>query len=235
MLPQFTPSDFTGYTAVSTDRFSDSVFQEYIDEYTPIYFRRLLGDDATNEISTLDPLPQKWVDLLEGVTYFDEHTQLTAQNTGFNRVVKFCLYYEFVRSAMYANSVVGVVVNNNENSQPIKGAVNSVQAWKRKAQGFDEFNKQVIPFLNYYQSITENVTASNDLGSGNYEITLDSSLYLADGDTFTLSGEDYIATTVVGNVVTFNAVNAGLGFTGKKATWKPFEKVMYCHQYANLM
>lgn len=234
-LPNITPQDFTGATAIATDRFTSSMLQSYIDEWLPIYLRRLVGDDVANEIATLDPLPQKYIDLLGGVVWEDERVRegYTRQNTGLTRVLIFCLYFEYVRRQPRMNSIVGTVTNKNENSLPTSAVVAGVQAIQRLANGYEEFNKNVIPFLDYYRVLTERVTLSVE-NAGVYTLTVNATTYLSDNETVYVNSIEYTATNITNNTFDISAVS-GLDFTNKQVIWKPFYNACYREQFASLL
>lgn len=235
-IPSFTPNDFKGFTAIATDRFTESQLQAYIDEFTPIYLRRLVGTDSYNDIQTLDPLPQKYTDLLDGVLWEDTRysTPYTRENTGLKRVLKFAIYYEFVRRQSYVNSTVGTAINSNENSQKLSTGRAGIQAWQRLAEGYNEFNDNIIPFLQFYTRRSEIVTASSEPVTNSYLLTIADTTYIEVGDTVKVQGIDYAVSAVSAFDVTITATSTGLNFVGKTVVWRPFEKARFKYQYANL-
>lgn len=235
-LPTLTPSDFSGFLAIATDRFTEVQLQSYIDEYLPIYLRRLVGSDIANEIATTDPLPQKYADLLDGVTWEDDRyfEPYTRDNTGITRILKFAIYYEFVRRQTHANAVVGTVTNRNENSEALSSGKAGIQAWQRLAEGYNEFNDNVVPFLQYYKRRSEVVTASTETSPNVYQLTIANTTYIEVGDFVEVQGVAYAVTAVSAFDVTFNSGETGQDFTGANVVWKPFDKARFKHQFANL-
>lgn len=235
-LPTIASADFTGLIAIATDRFTNIQLQDYIDEYLPIYLRKLVGSDTALEIGSLDPLPQKYIDLLNGVSWEDDRQieSFTRDSTGLTRVLKFAIYYEFVRRQTHANSVVGTVTNSNQNSQAVSSGKAGIQAWQRLAEGYEEFNNNIVPYLQYYSRRSVQASASSEVSANVYELTIPDTTYIDVGSTVTVDGSDYTVTAVSAFDVTFDAGASGLDFAGSTVVWKPFGKARFKCQYANL-
>lgn len=228
-LPIITTDDFTGFLKISTDEFREDTFQEFIDEYYPMYLRELIGDDAFIEAENFNY--ERNNDLLEGVDYVNDEGKNVRWDGLVISIRKF-IYFQYVRDNM-ETSRNGKVRGASANSDRLSPAEVSNIAISRYNQGVLSICKGLPLFLDFYNKISQEITASSEVATV-YTIGVGSTLYLDIGLTVEINGTDYSVTSVVLNT-SFDIVDTtGKDFTGLKATWKPFERVDYTEPRAAL-
>lgn len=221
-------SDFTGYYNLSQSTFQQSDFGEFITRYNKQYMRYILGDEATDYIENEGSLPQKYIDLLNGVVYSNTVLKSDPINKiygGLKDVLKGFIYYEYIRN-YYIHTPTGMVKNNPDNSVNANGIQNLARANDRYNDSIAKVNEELYLFLCNYEELTKSITGFVDNGGGSYTIQLTDTTYLNDGDTVLINGVEYIVSSLVTNT-SFNITgNTGLTFSGDFEHY-PFEKVEF--------
>lgn len=228
-LPILTPSDFVGVVFIADAKdttYGASTIQEYIDEFEPIYLRMILGDKHFSEIRDQSPLDQKYIDLIDGNDYTDVDDEFRT-SLGLKEVLKNLIYTEYVKEN-WLNTLSGNTRSINANSKAVTPAANKQIVYSRYNYGTLVYNNDVLPFLENYQDIAEDIVSSVDNGGGSYTINVISTLYLVDGDTVRIDGIDYVITNLVADT-SFDISGAvlGLDFAGNEAEYKPFDTVFF--------
>lgn len=115
------PSDFKGEYKVSTDRFTIGDLEMYIAKYTKYYLERLLGKELYDLFdSDLDagmpqiPQTTRFLEIYNPFTK-EDICNLYSSDGMRQMLIKF-IYFHYIRDIQYANTVVGTVSSENENS-----------------------------------------------------------------------------------------------------------------------
>ncbi|MDX5586503.1 MAG: hypothetical protein QNK20_16575 [Aureibaculum sp.] len=223
MLPILTPSDFIGVYAITQNDFKETDIQDYINTLEEQYIRQLLSDEAYHDISTQNPLSQKYIDLIDGVNWVDD-CDVKRINKGLKEVLKYFIYYHYVGDN-FAQTVTG---NNSmpssENAVHLANGKNTQIANNRYNRGLDLYTCDIAPFVveNDYKSTT--VVNSID-NTGTYTLTCEDITYMQDGDEVTVNNTVYTASNVDTGLKTFDITEAtvGLIFNDAKVNYEPFE------------
>lgn len=223
-LPTIQTGDFTGFLAISQDRFNNTELESYIEIFLVEWLRKLLGDAVYLDILNTTPLPQKYTDLLDGVVYFNTSEQKTRISVSFTAILRHLIYFEYVRKQSQVNTVNGVQEIQNENS--MKGSI--AQAPFRFNRAITLFNKDTIAFLDQYQQVSRSIVSSVEAPAGVYTIELADTLYMIDGESVSIGGVEYTATNITATTFEISS-GAGLSFSGS-AIWHPFKEAVYCLQ-----
>lgn len=226
-LPLLTYTDFTGALKLSVGfTEQEDVLNEYIAREYPILMREILGNEAKETIEGFDwvtePLviPQKWQDLIFGVSYDNIKRDRNVRYYGFQEIALPILYFLYNRDlALLSNT--GFVRNENENSfnsaQPF---INSVVS-RVYNEGIRLNNESLIPFINNYTDYQSVISSIVD-NTGTLTINTSDTIYLADGDTVTINDSDYVISNLVDNTsfdITSSLIDADT------FTYSPFDIV----------
>lgn len=218
-LPSIVTTDYTGLINVSADTFTSQDFQAWIDEEYPLLVREILSDAAYIAIrDSADPLPDKWADAMLGNTYLDDNGNQVI-NTGLTNIVRYWLYWQWVSEQPFVSTNTGNVQNLNENSRAASLGNNAAIAAKRYNKAVGWLLEELYPFLNQFASVSQAVTNAADLGGGVYQLTVDATTYLQDGDTVTVDSIEYAAANVT--ATTFDITTTETAFSS--AAWYPFQ------------
>jgi hypothetical protein len=113
-------TDFSsGKYKIAQGSFSD--LTSYIDKYESIYLRRLLGVELYNlfendvDSNTKQPVTQKFIDIFDPISEDDDSEIRISE--GMKEMLKGFIYFEYVRSQKFKNTVSGTVVNQPENAK----------------------------------------------------------------------------------------------------------------------
>lgn len=118
--------DFKGFYKIPNNCFDKDYFQHYIDKYEDYYLNELLGvnlktlliADLVNGVP-LDPSYLEWFNpFTERFNCEDE----VRQSIGLKNVLLGLIYYSYTHSNQYSQSLTGVVVSSNENSEMLRPA-----------------------------------------------------------------------------------------------------------------
>lgn len=195
--------------------------------------RELLGDKLFGLFSNdLDggsgvPTEQKWLDLLNGVTWTDTMNNDDSDDDvdhitlGLKAAWDYFVYREWLNQNQFSNTFVGKSVNATENSTRLDRQQMNIEAENRYNQGV-EIYRTIMEFVNYYKDYKVDYSSITEL-AGVYTVNLIDTTYLKVGNKVTIDGIDYIAASVSeGAFFTFNAAT-GLTFTNDFVEWFPFE------------
>ena len=115
-----TCSDFIGEIHVSINEINRAEFQAYIDRIVPIRLEQLMGDKLYNEyVADLDgngdPQTQKYIDLVNGVTYTDCNGN-TVNYEGVKRMLRYFVFSDYKITSAYKDMSTGTKKLKGENS-----------------------------------------------------------------------------------------------------------------------
>ena len=223
-LPITVKADYKGKVRISTQK--GSQLEEYITEYEREYLTKLINVEVYNDIKdTADPLPQKYLDLINGVQYTDDNGDLIDYKGAKDMLLRF-IYAEY-NADNFQTSIGGNVRSVNENST-VLNAENYVIVKQRYNEGVNLY-EDLYKFLNQKETIT--TTVANQInGVGEYGLVLDDDTYLAVGDTINVLGKEY---TIIrfddlpSESQVISEAEAGLNFIGEEVSWNPCYEVKY--------
>jgi hypothetical protein len=227
MLPIITTSDFTGYINLSQNSFKTGDLDLYINTFYPQIVDDFLGVAATTEIQNLaDPLPQKWIDLFNGIgTYFNICQEKVLRQPVMLDVVKKVLYFYWLRDDS-VNTTSGESFNSVENATMLNRSQLASNAKQRYNAAVTYFNSQVKDFIENYIDYTVNIDSITDLGGMLLQINMTDAIYLADGDTVEIDKNEYVISNLDPNV-SFR-ITASFSSVPTKFIYNPFEVVELC-------
>ncbi len=194
-IPSISTSDFVGSLRISSDNFGD--LQNYIDEFYPQYLEYILGVGAVLDATNNDL--QKWDDVLNGVTYYNDLCVATQRLTGAVQMCRQFIFFEYIKNDYEASST-GLVVNMNENSNSINPLTVQYVARDKYNKSISQINSELSLFIDNYTDYTVTINGISDIGGGVLSIETNSTLYLYDGDSVTINGTDYVVSNVIENV-----------------------------------
>lgn len=229
--------NFKGDVNISIQAFTNSDFEDVIDETEEEILRKLMGDfiytlffaDTVTGSATLN----KYVDLLEGTTYTNPSNVIVIYR-GLRKMLAYFTYFEYVNNQSVQNTTVGPVQAANENSSVLsKDQSNNVviQRWNK---GVKRYNA-ACQFIKDYQLIEEVTDSIVDNLNGTYTVTFTAlqPVYIVSGDTITLDRNLEVVATGVDisgdPVVTFNFSHpTGAGFSPTTDfSYNPFDEWIY--------
>lgn len=228
MLPAITISDFVGPVKIGVDTYSAPDFTDFVDWWYPKIVREVLGQAAYAEVVASDPLPQKWQDVFLGCDWLDVSAPTSEpwarHNDGLKAAAVRRLYFLWIREAGNVSTSVGLVSNANENAVAVsRGDVFAManQRWNEATDMICE----LMGFLKGNKTISMLVASYIQPVPGTTRIYVDSTQYLAVGDTVSIVGDivtaDYTVSALLADtwieVVTIIA-------SPSKVSWQPFAK-----------
>jgi len=229
-IPTLSSSNFRGSLGISQDNFGGLDY--YINEFysnadsSDNYIRVFIGEEALRqiEVSSL----AKWSDLMLGASYEDREGVLCYFG-GVQAMCKNVVFFMYVRDD-YTPASTGFVQNMNENGNRL----DSQKVYQKAAMSYNRAirtnNKQLLEFLEYYTDYEGSILGTVDNGGGSWTIQTDVTLYLAEGDTVTISGTDYVISNLVENV-SFDITSTETSFPAVY-TYSPFDQVVSsCKEY----
>jgi hypothetical protein len=188
-LPITTKTDYKGRIRISTSK--GTQLDEYITEYERYYLTKLINVEVYNDIKDTDPLPQKYLDLINGVQYTDDNGDLIDYR-GFKELLLRFIYAKYTADN-FQTSVGGNVRSVNENSDVLTAGTQVIAA-QRYNEGVD-FYEGVYKFLKEHEELEQLVTSRT--GTGIVTIGVDSTKYINAGSIVTIRGYDYTVISVV--------------------------------------
>lgn len=221
-LPTITYQDFTGLFNISQVTVLRDKLNGFIEEKYAPFIREIIGDPAYIEIKNETPLTkQKWLDLFNGVDYFNDCTEKMQTHRGLRRVAVGSIYFYWVRDSGILNTPTGNQRNDNSNSNNVSGIGFARDRYNTVIR---EMQENIYPFIENYAELKESVISSIDLGGNSYTLLVSDTTYLYDGDTVTIDNEEYIVSNIVDNT-SFDIVagSIGLDFSDKIAVYEPFK------------
>jgi hypothetical protein len=219
-LPITVKADYKGRLRISTSK--GSQLEEYITEYEHFYLKTLINVEVYNDVKALNPLPQKYLDLINGVQYTNSFGNLV-DFEGFKQVLLRLIYARY-NADNFQTSIGGNVRSVNENSDVLT-AGNTVIIAQRYNEAVNRYKKGVWGFLDEHKDLSQTITGSFS-GGGFTTYTIDSTKYLSNGDTVTILGTEYTITNVITDT-SFDITGISDDFTGETIKYKPFYEVCY--------
>lgn len=216
-LPEIVAADFIGLIKLTADTYTQPQLQAVIDEVYPEFVREILSDAAYIEIRDAVTLPDKWADVMNGNTWLDSDGKQKI-NTGLSNMVRYWIFLIWQQDHNLVNTSVGNVQNLNENATGATRGDVSALAARRYNKAIGWLHDELYPFLCEYAKVTEAVTNAVDLG-GSYQLTVDATTYLEEGETVTVDNIEYTAANVT--ATTFDIVTSETAFSS--ASWEPFQ------------
>ena len=107
-------SDFTGRYALSVSEYAEDTFESYITDLQYDLLIDMLGAELYNDFDT-NPTEQKWVDLLNGITYQDCYG-FTRNWRGLKDLMQPYVYAKFTLDNFYKQVQSGTVKPKFENA-----------------------------------------------------------------------------------------------------------------------
>lgn len=218
-LPITNNLDYIGHLRVSTSK--SSQLDEYIAEYEQEYIKLLTNNRVYSDIKTLaNPLPQKYLDLINGVDYTDSCGDFQVFQ-GIKPLLTRFVYYSY-NADNFQTSIGGNVRSSNENSNVLTAENTSIVV-KRYNEAVRLYRDEVCLFLEEHEELSQLMTASTQ-GAGIVTIGLSSTKYLSDGNVVTIFGIDY----VISNLVTDTSFEVAsidpiiIDGSTDKVTYKPY-------------
>jgi hypothetical protein len=227
-LPITLPADYKGVQRISTAK--GSQLTEYITDYENKYIKLLTNNDVFADLRDLpDPLPQKYLDLINGVDYTDSNGDLVIFDGLKPMLLKF-VYAQYNKDN-FQTSVGGNVRSLNENSEVLT-ADNTAIIVDRYNQAVRLYRNELCQFLEENEELSQLITGTFGIGNGTVTIELDSTKYINVGSIVTIEGFEYTVLSVVENVSfdvdeTINPIAPVVGT--EEVTYKPFYE--FCPKY----
>lgn len=222
MLPILTPADFVGPYKISNNQFTEDILEQYITDYEQYYIKKLFSDQAYIDISTQDPLQQKYLDLINGVTWFDSTADENKVLQGFKKMLVRLVFYHW-KADNFQESPVGSTQNLNENSTRVSDGANRANINRIYNQAIEIYCNELIQFIIEYDSIQEPILSFVDEGAGLYTINVSETTYLADGNIVSIGGVEYTVSNVTADTsFQINTGTPGESFTGN-VYYEPFK------------
>lgn len=118
-------TDFTGFYAISQNKFDKDALQAYIDQYEKDYLQDLLGCELYDIfIADLDVngVPQTVIyqtiynELCVDESLYTCTCDKVKRSSGIKQMLKGFIYYHYIRDQRLKNTISGTIVNDNENS-----------------------------------------------------------------------------------------------------------------------
>lgn len=221
-LPSVPTSNFVGLLNISQDTFMQTDFGLSIPVWRDQIIINLLGFKAFTQIKnkSLD----RWDTFFSGTLWEDEEGNEWDLLGVTDNVLAFLIYAKYVTQQQFVNTNTGIVRNLNENSIAANGGALGNISLTRQTYARDVWHYSVTPFINYYRTVKQEITAAN--GSGTVTVTTDSPAdnFLEDGDTVKICDVEYEASNVTPTSFDVTATDSQAAtFVGATATWHPFD------------
>ncbi len=227
-------NDMIGFKSLALGDANSEDFNSIAVETEENITRDLLGDELFNAFETDvdaanpnvgEPIQQKHIDLLDGVTWIDDETldeDTTFNLEGLKESYKYFVYYEYLNQAPTVNNFVGKARNVGENSTQIPRRGINTESHNRYNRGV-VFYAHLKQFVKFFEDYEADATSIVESPAGTYTVTISDTKYLIDGDTVTIEGDDFTVAGLVDDTsFTFTAA-AGLTFSDLTVKWHPFE------------
>jgi hypothetical protein len=216
-LPITTKEDYIGHLQVSTSKSTNLDF--YIADLEPEYLKLLTNNNVYSDINSIvGTLPQKYLDLINGVEYTDSNSDLQIFQ-GIKPLLLRFIYAKYNQDN-FQTSIGGNVRSSNENSTVLT-AENTSIVIQRYNEAVSLYRDEVVCFLEEYEILNPSITQTGTT-AGVTTVSVASTKYLSDGDTVTINNVDYVVSDVVTDV-SFDVIAASFVVNaGDKLTYKPF-------------
>jgi len=186
-----TTSDFTsGETRISQNQFEKDTLKNYIKDVQEVTLKDLLGIELYLSFGASLPTPtlQKYTDLLNGVVYYVD--DVAYDYTGLSRMLKYFTFNEYVNDQDVQNTIVGNVSGQSRNSENLSPNSTLSFSEAKNNKGVD-FYREARKFIQLNDKQTRVSTAVVDNLDGTYTVSVDSTLYMTTGESFTMNGTEY--------------------------------------------
>jgi hypothetical protein len=222
-LPSITFADFqNGLFRISQAQVLRPDLEAFIAEKYAPFVREVIGDPAYIEIKNETPLMKdKWLDLFNGVDYFNTDADAMRTHRGLKRVVLGVIYFFWVRDSGVLNTPTGNERNKNGNSDSKWGGYFARDRYNTVIQ---ELQNEVYPFIENYKLVGDFVDSSIDLGGNAYTINVPDTKYLYDNDLVKINGIEYTVSNVIADT-SFDIVASatGLDFADSLYNYEPYK------------
>ena len=115
------PSEFTGFYKDSQNSYSKAELQLFIDKFEKLYLCRLLGadlyEDFINDLVDGVPQSQKYVDIFNA--FCKSEGRCLYQSEGMKEMLKGFIYYEYVTTQNFQNTIAGTQRNESDNATQV--------------------------------------------------------------------------------------------------------------------
>lgn len=202
-MSQFTSildtTDFaSGKFKISQNKHDKDDLEAYIADTQEEILKCLLGDELYlefgAEIQNPPPTSQRFIDLLDGVVYtYDEKK---VDYIGLKRMLELFTYYNYVEDQPIQNTIIGNVKGVSRNSENLSGTGNLVDVEDRYNRAVDLYCEAQI-FITRNNPKTVQSTSIVDNLNGTYTVSVPSTLYMENGNTFKLNGKEYQFSNIV--------------------------------------
>lgn len=226
MLPITTINDYTGFNLTPSNRHSE--LQNIINYFEPLIIREIFNDNVYKDISTQDPLQQKYIDLIAGGFYTNKDDK-EVYFRGLKEALIHRIYYDFNRQN-FTPTQSGTVKNAYETSTPLTTSQLSNIIFERYNKFVDIYCEDLHPFLLENEVISTNINiALGGVGFTNLEV--DSTKYLYVGDFVTVDGKEYEVDQLVEDVVIIckDQNEELISKNNFEVSWKPYYELETKH------
>lgn len=230
-LPEININDFQGVLRLSRDMFEVEQLQNYIDTFYPQAIEDLIGIEAKEIIESQTNLDTKWSDLMLGTTYFNNTYDNKERIKGLRWIAIQFIYFQFTRDYLL-HSNTGFVTNKNENSYDSLYSNSNILAQSQYNKGISEFNRATIDYLINYMPTYQDITSFIwDAIESKWTINTDCTKYLLGTDKVVIDSVEYpIFNLITDTSFQIEADEFTFNISRLKYSYKPFDKVIFCHQ-----
>ncbi len=158
-------TDFTVYPIriIADEDFGSDNLDDIITTYQPVYLRNLLGESEYSkfegDLIAGVPQSQHWIDFVDGVDYNatnDKGNTIVVRWLGVKEVLKYFMYFHYVREGTSYLTQTGVVKPSNENSSNYNIATFTTNAWNLGLSAWGrDWNYLFIDAYGYKQGIND--------------------------------------------------------------------------------
>ena len=194
-MPLITLADFEeGQTKLGQDKYTTDKIQEYIDDFEPVYTRRIIGDRLT---AAFDITKAKFAAIANGVTYINSEGE-TVTIEGLKKALRYLIWVEYVRDSNTYNNSAGTSESQTENSTVLSpGALRRLL--RNRYNTGAKAAQDVHAFISEFRD-NQCFASSIALDSGTtYLVLVSDTRYLTNGDTVTINDVDYVISNLVSN------------------------------------
>lgn len=223
-LPTIDQSSFYGFVNITQDSFVQTDLNDYIARGIVKHIRYLLGDQAY--VTIRDNIKAAYTALFAGTDWVNADGD-TLVSDSLTDVLRMMIYADWVNESAFINTSTGPVMNFNENATGPVGMMGGALSVARLAEASRQWVNSICGFVEYYRSVSEEVLSVDNTDPLNPICTVSNAIYLEDGDTVTLLGVAYSASSVTATTFVVTVATSGLGssFVGEDAVWEPFGDV----------